>query len=203
MYQSNYEDVPVIGWATSGGGAASAYTGTAGLQALDDRVPASVEQRTGGLLQSLTYMTGLSGGSWPTISFALTNFPTVEEIVEIWKPWVDRYTATNETQYAAPFSDLFEDVAAKAEAGFDVGVADLLGRVFGYQFTPGYKGGLNVTMSSVVNQIKFQSHEMPMPILEVIQLTPNDVEYYGLEVPSTNQTIVGLVISFSKEIILT
>lgn len=67
--QSEYENVPSLGFAISGGGYASAYTGSGALRALDDRLPAAVEQRTGGLLQSLLYQTGLSGGSWPTVSF--------------------------------------------------------------------------------------------------------------------------------------
>jgi lysophospholipase len=62
LHSSNHQDVPVMGLAISGGGWASAYTGTGGLRALDARLPAAVQHGTGGLLQCMTYMSGLSGG---------------------------------------------------------------------------------------------------------------------------------------------
>jgi lysophospholipase len=62
MQASNFRDVPIMGLAISGGGWASAYTGTGGLRALDRRLPAAVQQKTGGLLQCMAYMSGLSGG---------------------------------------------------------------------------------------------------------------------------------------------
>jgi lysophospholipase len=190
MYRSNYEDVPIMGLAISGGGFASAYTGTAAMRALDARLDATVKQRTGGLLQCLTYMSGLSGGGFPTVSFAVNNFPTADEILEIWKPDIDRFGAKNDSQYAATVTSMFEDVGAKLNAGFPVGTSDFFGRAWGYQFTPGYKGGLNVTLSSIVNQSKFIAHEMPFPILQAIELTSDDVEYFGLEVPYANDTTV-------------
>jgi lysophospholipase len=190
MYKSNYEDVPTMGLAISGGGWASTYTGMAALRALDSRLDVAVEQRTGGLLQCLTYMSGLSGGGFPTLSFAVNNFPTADEIVDIWKPDVDRFNVINDTQYAATFPSMFEDIYAKLKAGFSVGTADLFGRAWGYEFTPGLRGGLNVTLSSVVNRSNFITHQMPFPILQAIELMDVDVEYFGLKVPFANNTIV-------------
>jgi lysophospholipase len=56
---SNYEQVPILGMAISGGGYRSGYTGTGVMRALDSRLPAANEEKTGGLLQSLTYLTGV------------------------------------------------------------------------------------------------------------------------------------------------
>ena len=80
LHASNYSLVPTMGLAISGGGVNSAFTGTGALRAFDARLDAAVQQGTGGLLQSMTYMSGLSGGSWPTMSFAVHNFPTADEI---------------------------------------------------------------------------------------------------------------------------
>jgi lysophospholipase len=195
MNDCNYEDIPIMGLAISGGGWASAYTGTAAMRALDSRLEASVEQRTGGLLQCITYMSGLSGGGFPTVSFAVNNFPTADEIVEIWQPAINRFGVNITTQYAATFADMFEDIVAKLKAGFPVGTADLFGRAWGYQFTPGYRGGLNVTLSSIVNQSNFINHQMPFPILQIIELTDEDVKYFGLEIPFANDTTVSLLIN--------
>lgn len=64
-------DAPVIGMCISGGGWASAITGIGALRAFDARQPASVAAGTGGLLQSMTYLSGLSGGAWPVTSLAV------------------------------------------------------------------------------------------------------------------------------------
>ena len=135
-------------------------------------------------------MSGLSGGGFPTLSFAVNNFPTADEIVDIWKPDIDRFNVINDMQYAATFPSMFEDIYAKLKAGFSVGTADLFGRAWGYEFTPGLRGGLNVTLSSVVNQSNFITHQMPFPILQAIELTDADVEYFGLKVPFVNDTTV-------------
>lgn len=187
MHASDYEDVPVMSLAVSGGGWASAYTGTGALRALDARLPVAVQHGTGGLLQCMTYMSGLSGGGFPTVSFAVNNFPTADEIVQLWKPSIDRIGANKTTQYAATYDDMFEKLGAKMKAGFKVGTADLYGLMFGYEFTPDL---FNVTFSGVANQTKFKNHEMPMPILQVIELTDSDDEYYGLKVPSAKDAIV-------------
>jgi lysophospholipase len=106
-----------MGPAISGGGWASAYTGTAAMRALDSRLEAAVKQRTGGLLQCITYMSGLSGGGFPTVSFAVDNFPTADEIVDIWQPAINRFGVNTTTEYAASITDMFEDIHAKVEAG--------------------------------------------------------------------------------------
>lgn len=66
---SNFSKVPTIAYAISGGGWLSALTGAGGMRALDGRFEPAVEAGTGGLLQTLTYMAGLSGGSWPISEF--------------------------------------------------------------------------------------------------------------------------------------
>ena len=59
MKESNYEHVPTLGMAISGGGYRSGYTGTGMLRAMDSRLPAAKLEKTGGLLQSLTYLAGV------------------------------------------------------------------------------------------------------------------------------------------------
>jgi lysophospholipase len=58
LWKSNLNHVPVLGMVIGGGGYSSGYTGTGAIRALDDRPPAAVEQGTGGLLQSMMYLTG-------------------------------------------------------------------------------------------------------------------------------------------------
>lgn len=190
---SNYTNVPTLGLAISGGGWASAFTGTGALRALDDRLDAATTQRTGGLLQSLTYMAGLSGGSFPTLSFPSNNWPTADEILSDWYPPIDRLTGvTNSTPHAETSTAIFEDLAAKAKAGFNISTDDYFGRAWGNEFLPGPNGGLNLTLSGLVNQSKFIAHQMPFPIVQLNEVTSIDVQYYNLSVPPVNATIVSI-----------
>ncbi|KUJ11335.1 FabD/lysophospholipase-like protein [Mollisia scopiformis] len=190
LCNSNLTHVPVLGMIVSGGGYRSGYTGTGGMRALDDRLPEAVEQRTGGLLQSLTYLGGQSGGSWPVASFSTHDFPTADKLVQEWVAANAKLGAVPENSTTGgSLTSIFGDVAAKYEAGFPVTVSDFLGRDFSYEFLPGPNGGLGLTWSSLRNQSKFLSHEMPMPMLQTTSLEANDVvypQYLGLQVPNLN-----------------
>ena len=191
LYRSNYSAVPIIAYGISGGGSASAYTGTGGLRALDNRFDAANDAGTGGLLQCLTYFTGQSGGAWPVVSFTTNEFPTADEILNLWQPQINRSDALTNGTHAATFASMFLDVVEKAEAGFNVTVADFLGRSTSYEFIDGPHGGLGVTFSSVMNQTKFQEYDMPFPILQVSQVLPSDQMAYGIKEPNANATIVS------------
>lgn len=188
--QSGYDNVPSLGFAISGGGYASAYTGTGALRALDDRLPAALEQRTGGLLQSLLYQTGLSGGSWPTVSFPAHDWPTADEIVADWQPEIARPSAGNSTMYAANITSIFMDVAAKFKAGFPVTTADYFGRVWSYQFLPGPHGGVDMTFSGLVDIPAIKHHQAPLPILHMSTISPDDTTFFGLQTPFENASTV-------------
>lgn len=187
---NSYAHVPIMGYSISGGGWASAFTGIGGMRALDSRLDAAKDQKTGGLLQCLTYMAGLSGGSWPIMSIALNDFPTVDELVESWHVDINRENATTDTEYAASPTTLFKDLAAKAKAGFNVSIADYLGRALAHEFIPGADGGLAATFSDVALQSKFQSHDMPFPIIHMVEIDEDDVEYFGLQLPHPNANLV-------------
>ncbi|KAE8446162.1 hypothetical protein EG329_012535 [Mollisiaceae sp. DMI_Dod_QoI] len=192
LRESNFSKVPTIGYAISGGGWASALTGAGAMRALDARFEPAVQARTGGLLQLLTYMSGLSGGSWPIIiddlppnlivSFATSNWPTTAEITAQWHANISRLDGvTNTTQYAATSTDIFEQITMKLKAGFNVSTANYLGRAFAYEFIPGPVGGIATTFSGVTNLSSFLDHEMPFPILqynEIDTFDPYDITPY-------------------------
>lgn len=191
MKKDNNSGVPTISMAISGGGWLSATTGVGVLRAFDARFPDAITQHTGGLLQSMTYIVGLSGGAWPGMSLATHNFPTINDLVASWHTEIDRvFNPPNNTVYAANSTEVFLDVAANAEAGFNVSVSDYLGRAFGYEFLPTPNGGLNITLSGVRNLSNFQNHSMPMPMFQANRLTDDDVEFFGVKVPYANSSIV-------------
>lgn len=194
LRSTNLTGVPTLGLAISGGGWASAFTSTGALRALDSRLEVAIAQRTGGLLQSMTYISGLSGGSWPIMSFAINNFPTADEILSLWQPQISRTTVVgNTSQYAATSTDIFKQIAPKLKAGFLVRIADYLGRAFSYQFVPGPTGGMGKSFSSVAELRKFRDYEMPFPIIHYNEIDDDDVEFFGVDIPNINATIVRSV----------
>lgn len=190
LHASNYTATPTIGFEISGGGWASSLTGIGALRALDSRLNASNDARTGGLLQSMTYLSGQSGGGWVPMSFATSNFQTADELLEYWQPQSDRFNATADTVHAATPETMFKDVGEKAKASFNVSLADYLGRVVGCQFVEGYRGGVNTTFSSVTKLSNFRDAQMPFPILQASEVIPSDKELYGVQVPYSNATVV-------------
>lgn len=180
-------NLPVIAWATSGGGWRSAYTGIGGLQAIDERTPGSKEAKVGGLFQSLTYMAGLSGGSWPTASTAFSDYAPIHEHVKEWHVDINRFDASNFTEYAVPITAYLETIAEKVEVGFNVSTADFLGRGFAYQFVP----GVNRTWSSISEQPGFKNFSGPMPMLICSSINKSSEVLDGFYSPSSSSPWVS------------
>lgn len=81
-HKSNIDNIPNIGIAMSGGGYRALLNGAGAIAAFDSRTSNSTSKgHLGGLLQSTTYLSGLSGGSWLVGSIYMNNFTTVQQIV--------------------------------------------------------------------------------------------------------------------------
>jgi lysophospholipase len=80
-HQSNMSNIPNIGIAVSGGGYRALLNGAGFIAAADSRTPgSSAAMGIGGLLQSSTYLAGLSGGGWLVGSIYANNFSTVVKL---------------------------------------------------------------------------------------------------------------------------
>lgn len=82
-YLKDVEDdptaLPNIGLAWSGGGYRALLNGAGAFAAWDIRsAESNAEGNLGGLLQSATYVSGLSGGGWLVGSIYTNNFTTVQ-----------------------------------------------------------------------------------------------------------------------------
>lgn len=74
--------LPRVAIAISGGGYRALMNGAGALAAFDNRSTNATETgHLGGLLQSATYLSGLSGGSWLVGSLYVQNFTSVESII--------------------------------------------------------------------------------------------------------------------------
>lgn len=190
LNHTNYDAVPAIGVAVSGGGYASTILGAGVLRALDGRENASNEAGTGGLLQAMSFLSGQSGGSWLVSTYIANGLPLSEDVLEYWQPQIDRLAAKTNGTHAATIESMVLDIAAKAEAGFNVSVADLIGRFNGYEFIEGPRGGLNATMSNIKDLPAFKNQQMPFPIIEIVQVTDKDPNQLGLFVPTMKSPTV-------------
>lgn len=164
---------PNFGIATSGGGYRAAIFGAGVLNALDGRNASSNSAGTGGLLQTATYLAGLSGGSWFLTSLAQANFPTIQELIfgypnptvanNSWGGWNAEYSILapssdpiTDTEY---LTNLVEELQGKYDAGYVVTFADLWARTLARHFVNGtfpsnfydesYTHGAGILWSSV------------------------------------------------------
>ena len=164
---------PNFGIATSGGGYRAAIFGAGVLNALDGRNASSVSAGLGGLLQSATYMVGLSGGSWLLTSWTQANFPTIQELVwgypnptvsnNSWGGWHANYSlyapSDNPATDAEYLYDLVKELKGKYDAGYVVTWADYWSRSLARHFVNGtftsnffdesYTHGAGILWSSV------------------------------------------------------
>lgn len=159
ILRGDQTDRPHVSVAVSGGGLRASYFGAGVLNALDGRNSTSVKFGTGGLLQALDYITGLSGAACLTMSLAQANFPDMYELslgprdprivpqesdasIGFNKGWL------TEISYITPggldltkdglwWAEVSGDVEEKAAAGFKVSLADMYARMLAYHFVNG------------------------------------------------------------------
>lgn len=162
-----------IGLAFSGGGYRAMLSGAGSLLALDDRFQDLSKTALGGLLQSSTYITGLSGGSWLVGSLAVNNWISVADILQedsgMWdlSDLIFNPSGINIVSTISYYNQLREAIGAKKDSGFETSITDVWGRALSYQFFNDtfYHGGENFTWTGITQLPSFQDHDMPFPII--------------------------------------
>ncbi|KDQ53831.1 hypothetical protein JAAARDRAFT_196951 [Jaapia argillacea MUCL 33604] len=205
--------LPTVGLAISGGAYRAALFGAGILNALDARNSSSVQAGTGGLLQALTYISGLSGGSTIVYSLSQSNFPTMQDLIlgppngtavpGGWGGWTTAYgmllqpVAGNDTTLNAMYeSQLAAEIQGKYEAGFPVTLVDALGRNIARHFLNGTTTanffdnttsihGAGQLFSSIQNVPTFVDHIQPFPIVIIDSWSPGP-NITGNEIPPAN-----------------
>lgn len=142
-----------VGMAVSGGGYRAAVVGGGIMHAFDGRNVTSVHAGTGGLLQGVSYLSGLSGGGWLVSSLTQTGFPTVPDL--IWGTNTDHSKGDTGTYggflaqfgFVEPSSNVItdgkyalrtiEETDGKKAAGFNITMTDWWARVLARHFING------------------------------------------------------------------
>lgn len=209
----NASALPNIAIAVSGGGWRALLNGAGALKAFDSRTDNTTgDGQLGGLLQSTTYLSGLSGGGWLVGSLFVNNFTTVEALQtddtgSVWEfgnsvlrgPSTGGIQVLNTAQY---YGDLASDIRGKDEAGFDTSLTDLWGRALSFQLINATDGGPAYTWSSIALTEAFQNGDTPFPIIIADARAPGETlipgnttvyEFNAFEMGSWDPTSFGFI----------
>ncbi|KAH8899404.1 lysophospholipase [Thozetella sp. PMI_491] len=210
----NLSALPNIGIAVSGGGYRALMNGAGFVAAADNRTAGSLSTGgIGGLLQASTYLAGLSGGGWLVGSIFSNNFSSVEALRDgfddssVWKfdssifqgPKKSGITIVNLANY---WSDIYDQVKSKTEAGFETTITDYWGRALSYQLVNALDGGPAYTFSSIALDDDFSAGRTPFPILvaderapgtTIVSLNATNFEFNPFEMGSFDPTTFGFV----------
>jgi len=185
--RNNITALPNIGIAASGGGYRAMLNGAGGIAAFDNRSPNStVPGQLGGLLQSATYLAGLSGGSWLVGSIYGNNFTTIENLQSgagnsgTWDLTNSIIEGPNHgfqlLTSAEYYRNLFDQVSAKSSEGFNTTLTDFWGRALSYQLINATDGGPAYTWSSIATQDFFTNANVPFPIIIADGRAPGEID---------------------------
>lgn len=212
-HSSNASALPNIGIAVSGGGYRAMLNGAGVVQAFDDRTENSTSAgHLGGLLQSSTYIAGLSGGSWLVGSLYTNNFSSISDILayegdgsSLWQfgnsifegPTTGSIQLFDSIGY---YSSIRDSVDGKNDAGYDTTLTDYWGRALSYQLVNASDGGPEYTFSSIAQQQWFQDGDAPLPLIVADGRAPGEIliaanttvyEFNPWEMGSHDPTVYG------------
>lgn len=209
-HRNNASALPNIGIAASGGGYRALLNGAGALAAFDSRTDNSTTSgQLGGLLQSATYLAGLSGGGWLVGSLYANNFSSVQSIQrDNGEPWdfVNSIFEGPETgkgflSQADYYKNIADTVSSKDDAlNFETTVTDYWGRALSYQLVNAPMGGPDMTFSSIAKQDFFTNGEAPLPILVadgrapgtiIVSANTTEYEFNPWEMGSWDPTTYG------------
>jgi lysophospholipase len=212
-HSKNVSNLPNIGIAISGGGWRALLNGAGAIEAFDSRTPKSTTAgHLGGLLQSSTYLAGLSGGSWLVGSIYMNNFSTVTALRDdksgsVWEfgnsvlegPDQGGIQILDTTQY---YITLIQEVEGKSNAGFKTTLTDIWGRALSFQLINATDGGPAYTWSSIALSQGFQNGDTPFPVIIADERAPNQIlipqnttiyEFNSFEMGSWDSSTFGFI----------
>ncbi|KAH7141235.1 lysophospholipase catalytic domain-containing protein [Dactylonectria estremocensis] len=176
--ETNTTALPNIGIAISGGGYRAMLSGAGALAAWDDRSDGSQKEgNLGGLLQSATYVSGLSGGGWLVGSLFMNNWTSVQASVNypgIWQLQNSIFEGPEQYSLLGYYDDVFGAVSDKKDAGYERSLTDYWGRMLSYQLINATDGGPAFTWSSIADDEGFKAGNTPMPFIVADGRNPNE-----------------------------
>jgi lysophospholipase len=145
--QGDFRNLPNIGIAFSGGGYRATTVGAGVFAAFDSRtIGSTAPGHIGGLLQSTTYISGLSGGAFLIGSLYANDFTSIDNILEqssrkkgnIWEFHRNIVEGPKEGAWGISTTKYLEyiqyQIENKKKAGWNTSLTDYWGRGQAYQY---------------------------------------------------------------------
>lgn len=137
-------------------------------QGLMQQDPEAASSGVGGWLDAVSYMSGLSGGSWATGSFVANGgqLPTdlLKNVLNLDSNLV--FPADDKVSF---YYDMLSNVRAKAGKGFPTQITDYWSLALGNHLLPSQwrmDTTPNITFSRLVNEVQaVQDAQVPLPII--------------------------------------
>ncbi|EXJ53608.1 phospholipase A2 [Cladophialophora psammophila CBS 110553] len=177
---ANISAWPNIAIAASGGGYRAMLNGAGAIAAFDSRTGGASADTgyLGGLLQSATYLSGLSGGSWLVGSLYMNNFTTIPALLSgdmgsVWN--LENTIFEGPPTVSNYYKTLVDAVSDKENAGFNTSITDYWGRALSYQLINAVDGGISYTWSSLAVMPDFMDGAIPMPIVIADERAPGEL----------------------------
>jgi lysophospholipase len=122
----NDSALPNIAIAVSGGGYRAMLNAAGAVAAFDSRSENSTGPgQLGGLLQSATYISGLSGGAWLVGSLYINNFTTIPSLLNDNSVWqLENSILKGPPNVSNYYRQLVSVVHGKENAGFNTSITD-------------------------------------------------------------------------------
>jgi len=172
------ETAPRLGVAISGGSLRS-YLNAAGiLSAMDKRMPGAEEAGTGGLLQSLSYIAGESGGAWLLGSWFAQGLPTFQDMlrnIHLNESIVFPGGQSNVPFFGKVITETLRATTQKRLNGFNVSLADVYSGLISQQLLPPSSevpfdaSDDGLTLSSLAKVPSVQNYSAPIPLMISLQ----------------------------------
>lgn len=159
---------PVLGMSLSGGGYRAMINGLGMAMATMNGSSEAAASGVGGWMDAMSYMTGLSGGSWATGSFVANDgmLPT-DLINQVWN--LESNLIVPSSGKVSFYYDLVSEVGAKADEGFPTQITDYWGLALGDHLLPSQyhlDNSPNVTIDLLPNiSSNFANAMLPFPII--------------------------------------
>lgn len=159
---------PVISLALSGGGYRAMINGLGMTMGLMAETEEAKNAGTGGWMDAVAYMAGLSGGSWATGSYVANNGALPTDLVKnVWN--LDSNLIFPSDDKLSFYTNMLSNVRAKAHEGFPTQITDYWALALGNHLLPGQwrlNSTANITFDRLLSEIpKLGNAEVPYPII--------------------------------------
>ncbi|GAV30257.1 hypothetical protein PMKS-003767 [Pichia membranifaciens] len=175
-----------VGLSFSGGGFRALFTGAGELMALDSRTSNSSSLK--GLLDSSTYISGLSGGSILLSTLLFNNWTSVESLINDKTTNIWNTTHSPVSRDISFWKELLDEVTPKKKAGYEISLIDIYGRILSrYMFDEEDDSyGLNAVWSDIKYTDAFLDYDIPFPIISATGGVDANISEYAYNVFEIN-----------------